>query len=90
MLSRVVAVATLLVAGCTTLPDADSPGAQAYARQCGACHRAYAPGTMTWPMWEYQLGRMKLLFAQLRRPWPAADEERLLIDYLRGHAGGGQ
>ena len=26
-----------------------SPGALVFARRCGECHRAYAPGSMTWP-----------------------------------------
>jgi hypothetical protein len=41
---------------------------------------------MTWPMWEYQLGRMQLLFTQLHRPWLSPEEERLVIEYIRRHA----
>jgi hypothetical protein len=82
------AVLVVALGGCTKLPDADSPGAQAFARRCGECHRPYAPGSMTWPMWEYQLGRMKTLFGQLRRPWLSDEEERLVVDYLRQHAAG--
>ncbi|MGH7896117.1 MAG: hypothetical protein ACREQL_15705 [Candidatus Binatia bacterium] len=81
-----LALATLVA--CTTLPDPESPGAQAYARRCGECHRPYAPGSLTWPMWEYQLGRMKTLFSQLRRPWLGAEEEELVAGYLQRHAGG--
>jgi hypothetical protein len=43
---------------------------------------------MTWPMWEYQLGRMKLLHTQLHRPWLSPEEERLVTDYLQRHAQG--
>jgi hypothetical protein len=43
---------------------------------------------MTWPMWQYQLGRMHLLFTQLGRPWIAPDEERLITDYIQRHAEG--
>jgi hypothetical protein len=78
----------VVTAACTRLPDPDSPGAKAFATHCGSCHRAYAPSSMTWPMWEYQLGRMRMLFAQLRRPWLGPEEERLVIDYLQRHAGG--
>jgi hypothetical protein len=89
MLSRAVLVGMLLAAGCGPgLPEPESAGAQAFVRRCGECHRAYAPGSMTWPMWEYQMGRMRLLFTQLRRPWLAPDEERLIVDYLQRHAGG--
>ncbi len=83
-----MAIGALLAAGCTTLPEADSAGAQTFARRCGECHRPYAPGSMTWPMWEYQLGRMRLLFTQLRRPWLSPEEEELVTDYLKRHAGG--
>lgn len=78
----------LAAAACSKLPDADSPGAQVFARRCGECHRAYAPGSMTWPMWEYQLGRMRTLFAQVHKPWLSPEEERLVTDYLQQHAGG--
>jgi hypothetical protein len=84
---RLAVVAAALAVGCTRLPDPDSPGAQAYARRCGECHRAYPPGSMTWPMWQFQLGRMQGLFARAGKPWLAADEERLVTDYLRSHAG---
>jgi len=89
MRRRAVAVIALaLVAGCRSLPDPESPGAQAFARRCGECHRAYQPGALTWPMWQYQLGRMKLLFGQLGRPWLSPDEERLITEYLEQHAQG--
>jgi len=89
MLTRGLALGMLVVAGCGPgLPEPESAGAQAYVQRCGECHRAYAPGSMTWSMWEYQLGRMRLLFAQLRRPWLSPEEERLVTDYIQHHAGG--
>jgi hypothetical protein len=89
MLTRALLLGMLLAAGCgAPLPEPESVGAQAFVRRCGECHRAYTPGSMTWPMWEYQMGRMRLLFTQLRRPWLAPDEERLIVDYLQRHAGG--
>jgi len=88
MLSRALAFAAVLIAGCASLPEPESPAAQTYTRRCGECHRSYAPGSMTWPMWEYQLGRMRLLFTQLNRPWLSSDEEALVTDYLKRHAGG--
>ena len=90
MLTRALVALLLLVAGCRAYPEPESPAARVYVERCGACHRAYMPGSMTWPMWEYQLGRMKLLFTQLRRPWLAPEEESLVIDYLQRHAEGQQ
>jgi hypothetical protein len=84
---RLAVVVAALAAGCTRLPDPESPGAQAYARRCGECHRAYAPGSMTWPMWQFQLGRMHGVLARAGRPWLTADEEGLVTEYLRSHAG---
>lgn len=74
--------------GCSVdLPDPDSPGARVLAGRCGGCHRLYAPGTMTFPMWEMQLARMRGLYAQRGIPWLAPAEEQALRDYLAKHAG---
>jgi hypothetical protein len=89
MLKHVAWLGLLLAVGCgRQLPEPESAGAQAFVHRCGECHRAYAPQSMTWPMWQYQLGRMHLLFTQLGRPWLAPDEERLITDYIQRHAGG--
>lgn len=88
MLTRALVAGVVLFAGCRALPEPESPAAQTYAERCGACHRAYMPGSMTWPMWEYQLGRMQILFAQLHRPWLSPQEESLVTDYLKRHAEG--
>lgn len=89
MLIRGLACLLLVVAACSRpLPEPESPGAQVFAQRCGECHRVYSPGSMTWPMWEYQLGRMKLLFTRLRRPWLTPEEEALVTDYLQRHARG--
>jgi hypothetical protein len=86
MLSRALVAALVLAAACAKLPEDGTPAAELYARRCGECHRAYQPGAMTWPMWEYQLGRMKTLFLQLRKPWLEPDEERMMVEYLERHA----
>jgi hypothetical protein len=78
----------VLLASCRSLPEPESEGAQTFARRCGECHRVYQPGSMTWPMWEYQLGRMKVLFTQLHRPWLSAEEEHVVVDYLQRNARG--
>ena len=84
---RRIAVAALL-AGCgAALPDPGSPGARVLQTRCAACHRVYAPGSMTIETWRFQLGRMRELFAQRGIPWLAPDEERALTEYLAAHAG---
>ncbi len=88
MLIRALVASAVLAVGCASLPEPESPGAQAFQRRCGECHRAYAPGSMTWPMWQYQLDRMHLLLTQLHRPWLSSEEEALVTDYLKRHAGG--
>lgn len=89
MLTRaLVAGAAVLLVGCRSLPEPESPAARSYAAECGACHRAYLPSTMTWPMWQYQMGRMKELYAQKGRPWLTPREERLVNDYLKRYAEG--
>lgn len=83
-----IALASLVAAGCTRpLPDAQSPGAQVYAAQCGICHVAYQPGLMTPAMWEVQVGRMDE--HRRRRGVPPLDDadRRVILDYLRAHAG---
>jgi len=87
MRRRGILIALVVAVGCAPLPEADTPAAQTYARRCGECHRAYQPGSMTWPMWQYQLQRMQTLFLQLHRPWLPPDEEAVVVDYLRRHAG---
>ncbi len=88
---RALIAGAVLLGGCRSLPEPDSPGAKAYEASCGTatdCHRAYMPGTMTWPMWNYQLGRMKEMFAKKGRAWLTPEEERLVKDYLQRHAEG--
>ena len=76
------------VAGCSRpLPDPESPGARAYAAQCGMCHTPYAPSLLTAAMWDIQVSRMDELRA--RRGVPPLDgaDRTLILDYLRSHAG---
>ena len=74
-------------AGCGgSLPDPESRGAQVLAGRCGGCHRVYAPGSMTFDMWEAQLARMRGLYARRGIPWLSSDDEHALLDYLQAHA----
>ncbi|TMA37722.1 MAG: hypothetical protein E6J79_09720 [Deltaproteobacteria bacterium] len=85
MRAALVLVAAL---GCgPALPDPDTPGAVVLRTRCTGCHGLNAPGSMTFPMWQVQLERMRGLFAQRGLPWLDAREERALLDYLAAHAG---
>jgi hypothetical protein len=44
---------------------------------------------MTFEMWKVQVERMRDRLAQAGRPWLTPDEERVLLEYLRQHAGQG-
>lgn len=82
-------LAVVLVGGCgPALPEPHSAGARVLAERCAGCHRTYAPGTLTLAMWEYQLERMRLIYAQRGLPWLAPAEERALREYLARYAGG--
>ena len=81
-------MALVVALGCgPALPDPDAPGAVVFRARCAGCHRLYAPASMTWPMWQVQVERMRALFAQRGLPWLSADEERELRAYLAAHAG---
>ncbi len=86
--SRVVGLASLLVvAGCTqALPDADSPGAQLYQTRCGTCHALHEPRALTAAMWEVQVERMRETMRRRGARPLTADEEALMLGYLRAHA----
>jgi hypothetical protein len=83
-----VAPLVVLLAGCDAdLPDRGAPGAIVMAKRCSACHRVYAPGSMTLEMWKVQMARMQQLFAQRGIPWLSPDEEQAVWTYLQQHAG---
>ncbi|MCW5892232.1 MAG: hypothetical protein KIT14_17055 [bacterium] len=80
-----------MLAGCggggSSIPDATSPGAQVLLTRCGQCHGIHSPGSMTIGMWDYQLERMRGIFAQRGMPWLSAEDEQALRAYLTAHAG---
>jgi len=87
---RLLACAGLLainVAGCDArLPDADTPGARLYAHRCTGCHRIYAPGSMTAPMWAMTVERMQGELARRGGAPLTAAEQRTLLAYLGQHS----
>jgi mono/diheme cytochrome c family protein len=86
---RRASLALLLVIGCSPqpLPDAGSPGAVAYAQQCGLCHPAHQPSLLTGAMWKVQVTRMAEMRARRGMPALTAGEEKLILEYLTSHAG---
>lgn len=78
----------LLATGCNpSLPEPESAAAQLYSRRCGGCHRLYAPHVLKYEMWKLTLQRMQ--GEMVRRGFAplSAEENELLLDYLRRHAG---
>lgn len=82
----------------TELPDTDSPGAGLVARYCSQCHGLPSPSRLSADEWsstarrmfarmehmEGMGGRMRMMMGDVRAP--SADEERIIVDYLRRHA----
>lgn len=89
LLPALLLAVSLAPAACTRLPEPDSPGAKLYAERCdGPCHRLYAPGSMKYEMWKIVVDRMQGELARRGLPTLNADEEKLLLDYLRRHSEG--
>jgi mono/diheme cytochrome c family protein len=68
------------------LPEPDSAGAQLYATRCSGCHRLYAPGSMTAPMWQVSVTRMQGELVRRGVAPLTRDEETTLLAYLAQHS----
>ena len=68
------------------LPAPESAGAQLYATRCSGCHRLYAPGSMTAPMWQVSVTRMQGELARRGVAPLTPDEETTLLAYLAQHS----
>lgn len=79
--------AALSLAGCTVkLPEPDSEGARIYAGRCDGCHRTYAPSSLKYEMWKFQVERMQGEMVRRGLP-PLTDHERtVLLEYLKRHS----
>jgi mono/diheme cytochrome c family protein len=77
----------LAAAGCDrALPEPNTAAAQLYARRCGQCHRAYAPGSLSAAMWQVQVEMMEAKMHQYRVP-PLSNQERdTILSYLTRNA----
>jgi hypothetical protein len=82
-------LSVVLVAGCAErpLPDAASPGAVAYAQQCGLCHPVHQPSVLTAEMWKIQVARMAEIRSRRGLQPLSANDEKLILQYLTSHAG---
>lgn len=73
--------------GCNAkLPEPESPAAKLYAGRCDGCHRVYAPGSLTFEMWKYQVERMQGEIVRHGLPPFTTEERDLVMDYLKRHA----
>lgn len=82
----------------TELPDPDSRGAGLVSRYCSQCHGLPSPSRLSADEWsstarrmfarmehmERMRGRMRMRMDDVSAP--SADEERVMVDYLRRHA----
>jgi hypothetical protein len=84
---RVVALLGGLSACSRPLPDADSPQAQAYVRECGMCHPPIHPAVMTPAMWRLQVDRMDELRRRRGIPVLAGRDREIVLEYLEANAG---
>jgi hypothetical protein len=85
--AALVAVAVCHAACSRPLPEAGTPSADLYAARCSGCHRAYAPSSLTLATWLMVLPRMEQRLAAAGQAL-TADEQRLIVDYLRRNAAG--
>jgi len=89
---RTVAGALSLAAallGCQApLPEPDSPAAKLYAERCSNdCHRVFAPSSLKYEMWKYQVARMEKDIARAALPPLTPQEKAMILDYLKRHSG---
>lgn len=82
-----VGLAAVLGGGCSReLPEEGSSAVSVYRDRCGACHRAYAPGSLKFPTWELIVSRMEAHMRRSTRGGLSAEERRTILDYLRRHS----
>ncbi len=87
-LGLLLAVVLVAAAGCAkrSLPEANTPVAQLYAKRCARCHEAYDPRSLTAEMWRLQVDAMMPKLAAAGQPLSDADKAAI-IAYLTRNAG---
>ena len=82
----VLALAGMIVACSTPLPESDSQEAKLYQQKCSGCHRLYAPRVLTAEMWSFMVARMEKEFRCRGVPPLTEEEKRAILSYLRLHS----
>lgn len=77
------------IVGCSApLPEPDSPAAKLYAARCSNdCHRVFAPSSLKYEMWKYQVERMEKDIARAALPPLTPQEKAMILEYLKRHSG---
>jgi hypothetical protein len=84
----VVALPGFAVSACSPkLPEPESPAAQLYRQRCDGCHRIFAPSTLKYEMWKFQVDRMQGEMVRRGLPPLTTAERATLLDYLKRHSG---
>jgi cytochrome c553 len=66
--------------------DLSSPGAHAFAANCGACHALPNPQTHTADQWPAVVARMERYMRDSHRPYPDDAQTREIDHFLEQHA----
>jgi hypothetical protein len=90
MRPQLIAVSVLfLCATCdAALPEPDTPAARLYAERCNTCHQVYAPESLTYAMWEFQVDRMQGELVRRGFPSLTKTERATILGYLKRHSQG--
>jgi len=70
----------------TTIPDAESAGALAYAGRCSACHALPHPKRLGYEGWQAVLTVMEQRIQERGMVALGEQERQTILDYLRDHA----
>ena len=68
------------------IPEMNSPEAQTYMRRCMSCHALPHPSRLDMKRWEKILEVMKKRIEEKGQPPLTAEEERMILEYLRKYA----
>jgi len=84
--ARLIMTLVMGTIGCNaSLPEPESPAAQAYQQRCSGCHRLYAPQLLTAEMWKVVVTRMEQEFRRRGVPPLQTEERQIILDYLQKH-----
>jgi mono/diheme cytochrome c family protein len=85
--AAILTLTALAAAGChRPLPEQNTAAARLYARRCGQCHTAYAPGSLTAAMWQVQIDVMETKMRQYSVAPLTGQERDAILSYLTRNA----